>query len=728
MDEMARKDKNSAYDGDALTFIKLAMALADDYESIYVINTDDDSYAEYSASGREKKLCRRSSGDDFYADTVKNCDLLVYPEDQPVFLDKFRKENVMAALRVGKSFTLNYRLVIDGVPRYYFLKTIMGTGENDNHIFIGVQNVDAQVRRERAIEEENRTYSEIAGSLASLFEVIYHIDINTGRYTEYSSSASFAELGIRSCGKDFFDLNRNAIPKILHPEDHDRIVSSMRKEALLKNLEKSGSFSTTCRIKLDGRTQYVMLVAIKQRNNCDHVVVGVRNIDEQIRRENKAAQDIATYDRIAGALASRYEVIYYIDTDSDEYEQYSASEQYTRLGIARAGEDFFNAARTDAIKYIHKEDTDRVLAALDKQALMEALKKTETMSLTYRQMLDGRVQYVTMIAVRPKNDEKRIIIGVFNVDEQIRHEQSLTQTTEAFSEIVRAMAQMYEVIYHVNINTGTYKEYSHSERYTRMEIGTTGTDFFGDTQRNMKRDIYHEDYDMMAEAMKKENLLKNMSETGSTTLNYRLLIDGKPQYVTLFATRPREDSAHIIIAVANVDSAKRREMAYRQALGSAMDMANRDALTGVKNKHAYVQMEMDMDRQISDGTCEDFAVLVADVNGLKHVNDTMGHHAGDEYIKAACKVVCTTFKHSPVFRIGGDEFAVIMKGSDFEEKDALMASLVDKMQKNSSAGLVTVAAGISYFEKGKDLRLQDVFERADTAMYENKKLYRGSRR
>ena len=248
-----------------------------------------------------------------------------------------------------------------------------------------------------------------------------------------------------------------------------------------------------------------------------------------------------------------------------------------------------------------------------------------------------------------------------------------------------------------------------------------------DTQRNLHSVIYHEDYEMMAEAMKKDNLLKSLAENGMTTLNYRLMLGGRPTYVTLFALRTKEDSDHIIIAVANVDPAKRREIAYKQALGSAMDMANRDALTGVKNKHAYVQAEMETDRLIAEGKSPDFAVMVADVNGLKHVNDTQGHHAGDEFIKAACRVICTTFKHSPVFRIGGDEFAVILKGSDFDECETLTAQLNDKMKANHCAGLVTAATGVSEYIRGKDLRMQDVFERADNAMYENKKLCRERR-
>lgn len=583
--------ENHAYENESMTFVQLAMALADDYESVYVIDTDDDSYVEYAAAGEYKELTRRSEGDDFYADTVRNCNLIVYPDDRQKFLESFRKENVMAALEGGRSFTLNYRLIKDGAPVYYFLKTIRGKGRDGRHIIIGVRNVDAQVRREKATAEESRRYSEIAGSLASLFEVIYLIDLNTGRYKEYSASSKFAELGIKSEGDDFFRVVKEQTVGVIHEDDYARVTEALQRSNMVKVLEKCGSFS-----------------------------------------------------------------------------------------------------------------------------------------LSYRQILDGRPQYVSLLAIRQRNTSDRVVIGIRNVDAHVRREQSMARENEAVVEIVKTMAQMYEVIYYVNIVTDEYREYCHSEKHSKLKTGAAGTDFFVETQHNMRSRICTEDYQMMAEAMKKENLLKSMEETGSITLNYRLMLDGKPTYVTLFALKPKEDSEHIIIAVANVDSAKRREMAYKQALGSAMDMANRDALTGVKNKHAYVQSEMEIDRLIAEDKCYDFAVLVADVNGLKQVNDTLGHHAGDEYIKAACKVICTTFKHSPVFRIGGDEFAVIMKGSDFEDREMLIEQLYEKMKANGSAGLVTAAAGISEYIKGKDLRMQDVFERADNAMYEQKKLCRERRR
>lgn len=83
-------------------------------------------------------------------------------------------------------------------------------------------------------------------------------------------------------------------------------------------------------------------------------------------------------------------------------------------------------------------------------------------------------------------------------------------------------------------------------------------------------------------------------------------------------------------------------------------LANIDPMTGVKSKHAYLVEEKKFNERIEDDGQGEFAVVVCDVNGLKKINDTLGHKAGDEYIREACRMVCHIFQHYPVYRVGGD--------------------------------------------------------------------------
>lgn len=175
------------------------------------------------------------------------------------------------------------------------------------------------------------------------------------------------------------------------------------------------------------------------------------------------------------------------------------------------------------------------------------------------------------------------------------------------------------------------------------------------------------------------------------------------------------------IMLSNFSVIQRRERESKRLLGVVRTAAYTDPLTGVKSKQAYAARETEMNERIAEHGIDAFAIVVCDVNNLKVINDTLGHKAGDEYICAACRLICTTYKHSPVFRIGGDEFVAILTGGDYERRDELTASLDWQSVTNNQRGDVVVATGMSDFRPKEDQSLVQVFKRADTRMYRRKK-------
>ncbi|MCR5718198.1 MAG: GGDEF domain-containing protein [Oscillospiraceae bacterium] len=694
----------------------LSRLALNDYESIYVIDAADDSYVEYNGAKSDSQLVVHGYGDNFFLDIAAGLREQVWEEDRSYFIRTFNKAAIMDSQRQGKNFSMRFRLDVGGSPMHYVLKTIRSS---DHSIILGIMNIETQVQRELASESERIAYMEIAESLASLFEVIYHVDIATGYFTICKGVMDASKSILTQGSGDFFEWCKSYVPEHVHPDDCDLVLRELNREKLLATLQSSGTISLTYRRMIDSKPRYVRLFAFRQRDT-GRLVLGVRNVDMQMRRENAGE----TYSQIAAALASRYEVIYYVNVETNAYRVYSSGTHFAHIGTATQGDDFFLAIEMNIRKTLHPDDCERMVQEMKKPRLMRHLGQSRSLTLNFRQVVDGAERYLSAIIVRPVQDICHIVVAVADVDTQTRREQSMLTENETFGEIAKALAQRYEAIYHVNIQTNEYTEYTASEEFAKLGVGRKGQDFFLESQQNMKRDIYPEDYPMMAQAMKKERLLETIRETGKTFLNYRLMLDGRPQYVTLFAVRPKEDSSHIIVAVANVDDAHRNSFDYEAVVDSARDMANRDALTGVKNKRAYVQTEMEIDEQITEQKNPAFAVVICDVNGLKEINDSKGHKAGDTFIQNACHIICDTFKHSPVFRIGGDEFTVILRGTDYEHRQQLMQKLTIIMLEHMQSGKVTLASGLSVFDKSQDMRVQDVFERADSAMYENKKRFK----
>ncbi|MBR5421227.1 MAG: GGDEF domain-containing protein [Lachnospiraceae bacterium] len=162
-----------------------------------------------------------------------------------------------------------------------------------------------------------------------------------------------------------------------------------------------------------------------------------------------------------------------------------------------------------------------------------------------------------------------------------------------------------------------------------------------------------------------------------------------------------------------------------------LDLMRRDPLTNVNNRMAYEDKEKYIQSKINSETASDFAIAMFDVNNLKLVNDSFGHDAGDEYLIRACHLICNIFKHSPVYRVGGDEFIAILSGNDFEDREHLKEDLDHHMSPYSNrlplpSDYVSIACGISVYVPGKDMSVQDVVKRADEEMYRVKALMKQS--
>ena len=301
----------------------------------------------------------------------------------------------------------------------------------------------------------------------------------------------------------------------------------------------------------------------------------------------------------------------------------------------------------------------------------------------------------------------------------------LKEERTAYSRI-SALTGDFVCLFVITPETGYYREYITIDSYRKFSIPNEGTDFFESAKEQAARTIYPEDLSRFLSLFNKKGVLEEIKEKGLFTMSYRMMLDGEPNYVQLKATMVTEDEGdRLIVGVTNIDAYVKQEKAYEKRLAQETTKANIDALTGIRNKYAYLEAAEKLDRSILENNTQSFAIVILDINDLKKVNDTKGHNAGDEMIRAACRIICDTFKKSPVFRVGGDEFAVIPQGDDYDNIDTLMASIRDRNEKAKANDEVVIACGMARFDRKESKKVEEVFERADKAMYENKKFLKG---
>ena len=846
------------------TYADIAQALAADYYNIFVIDLDKNDYIEYSSrvGGEEMSVVRR--GYDFFESAKRETMTRIYIEDREPFLALFTKERVLLDLEKQGVFTTTYRLIDTGSPMYVNMKITRMHG--GNRLILGISIIDAHMKEQeeaRMLRQEKVALGRIA-ALSPNYIVLYTVDPETGRYTQYNPSKGFEDYGLAKAGEDFFaDVVLDA-PKVIPEEDLERHLNTMTKENILREIRENGFFIYHYRLKMEGKTVPVNLRAtLVSGTDGDRLILGVTNDEEEYRRKLEEAQKIgalnrtitslldsipglaftkdaetgvylacnqafadfahkaspdealgltdadifdketaahfkeddkaallmekpyiffedvpdaagdkrqfwttklkytdasgrvclqgfcqdvtdilrlqrentlakedikkasdtaAIYAHLAHGLARNYTDLYYVNMDTDEFIEFTTENERGVLSEVRRGRDFFEGCKRDAKLFVHPEDQAAFVQAMDPVFLSNALIDNKLFELIYRRIKDGRTFYVRMKVIRMDDDPRYIVLAVRDIDElmQRRREEDRIREERIIYARLHAITGNFIVVYVVDPETNSYREFSSTNDYTEsIGVEKTGTDFFSSVRRDARVFAHPQDLPRFLAAFTKENVLSEIERCGIFTFGYRIMMDGKPRHVQMKAAMvEEEEGARLIVGLNDIDVQVRQEEKLERRLVQAQSQASIDALTGVKNKHSYLETEARMDRQIANQIQTPFAIVMFDVNDLKKVNDTSGHQVGDQYLRGACRIICDIFKHSPVFRVGGDEFAVITQGQDYEQIDYLIGRVNEHNEQARRTGGIIVACGMAKYED--EQCVAQVFERADHNMYENK--------
>ena len=273
---------------------------------------------------------------------------------------------------------------------------------------------------------------------------------------------------------------------------------------------------------------------------------------------------------VAQALAADYFCIYYVNTDNDKFIEYSASEEYKELGLPRTGDDFISFSRKRFEEIIYPEDQERFLDGFLKEKVMSELDANGIYTLTFRLTFKNVPTYVHLKATRMIEKEgHHIVIGISSVDEQMKALEAFETAHHAsitYSRIAQALAEDYFAIYYVDMSTGHFVEYSSDVTYQELGIEKSGDDFFRMSRENIRRVMFEEDQGAFLSVFTKENIQNVLDEHQTFTLSYRLLMGDIPTWVSMKATRMRdEDGNHIIIGVNNIDDQMQQQAEYNQA-------------------------------------------------------------------------------------------------------------------------------------------------------------------
>lgn len=696
--------------------------LSGGYERIYYVDLSSSQYTTFSFRGVDTTLHADGSGEDFFADCLRIIEREVYEEDRQRLLQSVSKDTLLNRLSETGRCSALFRLMVGGVPVYYSFKAVLVGGGDHSRAVIGVRNVDSEIRSARRIGETSGftpDFTGLAKALSRDIESVYYVDIETDGYVGYFSDGAYSLLEMESDGTDFFGDCQRDLQHVVYSEDMEKVSNALDKQTLLKVLADRQSFSMDYRLVIEDRPQYYRMKVIPAETGAfRHIIVGVSNVDAQITEEQRLAAEqmnLMSITRVAQALARDFLNIYYVDVETDYFIEFSPESIFSSIGIESRGEDFFAVSRQNMPLFVHPEDLSGFMRFFTKDNVLRELALHGSLSYSYRMVLGDESRYVMMKAARL--DDRHIVIGTSDINEEMQRKKDALVR----SGVAQALSSDYFLIYYIDTETDRFIEYRSAEEKTELDIERGGENFFS-VARGFLRYVSAGDYEKVSALLNKERLLELLEETGSYTQEYSMMYHGALTYVHMKASRMADRAdPHIVIGLSNISARVRREKEQALALQRATELASRDALTGVKSKRVFVEAEAEWDERIEAEPDIAFAIAMFDLNGLKYTNDTFGHAAGDDYIRRACTLICETFDHSPVYRVGGDEFSAILTGTDYAQRNELKARFRAANTGNVRDGDVVVACGMSDYIPGQDKRFQDVFERADADMYENKK-------
>lgn len=460
-----------------------------------------------------------------------------------------------------------------------------------------------------------------------------------------------------------------------------------------------------------------------------HVFVEEDEKREQDRITADAQKKGERYSQISLSLASDYEAIFYINIETGKYLKVSAGKTKEYVDVPDKGEDFYREARENLRMMVHPDDRDFAESMYHKATMKKNLEGRTSYSFKYRMMKGDEARYYRFV-VMLSEDREHFVLCSKDIQDTITAETAMLEKQKnsiTFSQIAESLASNYDVIYYVDLESGDYVGYTSHNIYGELKVDESGDDFFVKAKENVALLIHPKDRDRILTALDRDYLFTALEGRKQFNIQYRLIIDDRVQHTRLTA-RKSSDGGHLIIGVENIDDEVRREREHLRALNTEKELARRDELTGTRNKTAFAEFEQSLQDNIERGIDYlPFAIAVCDLNDLKKINDTEGHKAGDEYIKSSAKLLCDVFDHSPVFRIGGDEFAIFLSGDDFASRTQLIDRIhsISVSNRDRHEGPV-IAVGLAEYDPSGDSDVTEIFDRADHLMYEDKRELKGT--
>ncbi len=422
-------------------------------------------------------------------------------------------------------------------------------------------------------------------------------------------------------------------------------------------------------------------------------------------------------------IEDKFIKVLYVNLTDDTFKIVKASQD--ELSDERCYSDSFSKWFSQSAKcgYVHFNDLDSFLNSINLDYLRQHFNNNDDkLGICYRRALNDTYIWAKIEITKTENytlDNQEVCLYVLNINDTVfainKKEHQLEEKLsiqERDNEILKSLANVYYSIHLIDLNNDTISEirgnqdirdYINKNSYANLQLKIAMDNLI--VPSYVDKALRFVDLDTLLQRMGTKSIITE--ELFSKNVGW--------VRVNFIAVKDENNNLNKVLFVIRViDEEKRREE-------SLIQYSYTDGLTKLYNRRAYDNDLINIKKK----TYEELCILVIDANGLKQINDTYGHQAGDEFIRDTATIISEVFTSvGRCYRTGGDEFVVIAAKSKIEmcKRIIKLNQLLAKHIGNYPYKM-TVSVGYASIEDYPSLSIEELEKIADKKMYENKKLY-----
>ena len=367
-------------------------------------------------------------------------------------------------------------------------------------------------------------------------------------------------------------------------------------------------------------------------------------------------------------------------------------------------------------RFVLAEDMPSFMAPLERTGAMAYLEENQVLAHRFRGRVNDQTRYFDIKFIKDESDSGHIVMVILDVDDIVKERRKNIEIRSRYSKMAveqgadsgRRIADLflnnYIDAYYVDLKGNSMivcrQNQLITDRYGFIDDYAEFSDSY------IRQEVLAEDRQIMLKAASADFIREYLAEHESMSVFFRKISPDGFRWLKLIISRGYDED-HAALGFVDADEYVRKQQAFEEM----ENLLKKDPLTAVGSMLAYRELVMDVDRVISAGIMLKTAIIFCDVDNLKEINDSYGHAAGDEHIKKCTDFMRSVCTRSRIFRIGGDEFIIVLEGKDFDRADELYLKLRE---------CEYISSGMALFDPSRDMSIKDTQKRADEIMYEHK--------